>query len=173
MRFPATRCPPTWQINTISTSTVTLRMTRAVSGHLLRRELLLDRASVTSIDRKSWIWGYRNSRSWSGVRPAERRMDRRVPRSRVRWSGTTTWQNGFSRRKTMWLPTWRTIWKPPRSRARTHSLPDITGRWLTRLRGGRRNVRQGPASCRLPGRPRTPGRLPSCWPARHPAFRLG
>lgn len=32
-------------------------------------------ASVTSIGRESRVWGYRSSRNWSGVRPAERRME--------------------------------------------------------------------------------------------------
>ena len=36
--------PPIWPINTIITSTAALRRTRAVSGHLLRRYLLLDPA---------------------------------------------------------------------------------------------------------------------------------
>src|ERR1039458_3711729 len=44
MRLTVTRCPPIWSINTIITSTAALRRTRAVSGHLLRRYLLLDRA---------------------------------------------------------------------------------------------------------------------------------
>src|SRR5271157_2446186 len=41
MRLTATRCPPIWPINTITTSTAALRRRHAGSGNLLRRHSVI------------------------------------------------------------------------------------------------------------------------------------
>ncbi len=91
---------------------------------------------------------------------AWRIMARRVPRSSCLWSGTTTWENGSSRRTTRWLPFWRTTRKPTRSRMAIHSLPDSCGKPLIPLPAGPRIARLAPSDA-LPPRLRCrPGCLP-------------
>ena len=63
----------------------------------------------------------------STVSPADRMIERSVPRSNSLWSGMTTCENGWFRRRTKRLPDWRFCSKPVRSSALTHCCPETRG----------------------------------------------